>query len=235
MIRVAIVEDDPKVADEMSSFFRRYATETDIEFQISKFSNAVNFLSDYQVGFDIICMDIEMPHMNGMEAARKLREIDSQVVLIFVTNLAQYAIDGYEVDAMSYILKPTKYSTCRFMIKKAVERCRKKENCKIEITKNGTLFCLPVSAVYYVEISDHSILYHTNQGNYKGYGTMKKVEDAVPPGQFFRCNSCYLVNLEHVKKIEGNNVWVGDEVIQVSRPRKKGFLEALHEYYCQIQ
>ena len=235
MLRVAIVEDEQKVADEMASFFARYGAETDTEFQVTKFPNAVNFLSGYQAGFDIICMDIEMPHMNGMEAAKKLREIDSQVVLIFVTNLAQYAIDGYEVDAMSYMLKPTKYATFRFVIKKAMERCKKAEKSKIEIMENGTLLCLPVSAVYYVEINVHSILYHTNQGNYKGYGTMKKVEDAVPPGQFFRCNSCYLVNLEHVKKVDGNNVWVGSEVIQVSRPRKKSFLEALHEYYCQTQ
>lgn len=233
MLKVAIVEDEQKSADVLSSFFARYAEETGTEFRTTWFSDAVNFLSHYQAEFDIVCMDIEMPYMNGMEAAHKLREMDDQVVLIFVTNLSQYAIDGYEVDAMSYILKPMKYPAFQMMIKKAINKCASREQDKIEITDNGTLVCLPISSIYYVEIRNHTILYHTSRGCYQGYGTMKKVESLVPAQDFFRCNSCYLVNLAHVKKLDGNSVWVGDEVLQVSRPRRKAFLEALHEHYCR--
>lgn len=233
MLRVAIVEDDPKTASGLLSFFDEYAAETGAEFQSTTFPNAVEFLSSYRTGFDIVCMDIEMPHMSGMDAARKLREVDGQAVLIFITNLSQYAIAGYEVEAMSYILKPVKYAAFRFIIKKAVTKCAKNGQDKIEITENGTVVCLSASAIYYVEIRDHTILYHTDQGIHRGYGTMKRVEDLMPPGRFFRCNSCYLVNLEYVKKIDGNNVWVGDEVLQVSRPKRKSFLDALHEYYCR--
>lgn len=232
MLKVAIVEDEHKAAETLKSFFERYAAESGTEFQITEFPNAVVFLSGYRSGFDIVCMDIEMPHMNGMEAARKLREIDRQVVLIFVTNLSQYAIAGYEVEAMSYILKPMKYSGFKFTIKKALARCAQQSGNEIEIMGKGALIRLAVSAIRYVEIHDHSIVYHTEQGDYESYGTMKKVEHLLPPKQFFRCNSCYLVNLEHVKKIEGNNVWVGGEILQISRPRRKGFLEALHDYGC---
>lgn len=232
MLKVAIVEDDHKAAEALGSFFERYTAENGTEFQITEFPNAVVFLSGYRSGFDIVCMDIEMPHMNGMEAAKKLREIDDQVVLIFVTNLAQYAIAGYEVEALSYILKPLKYSGFEFTIKKAVAKCATQDGNEIEIMGKNTLIRLAVSSIRYVEIHDHSIVYHTDRGDYEGYGTMKKVEHLLPARQFFRCNNCYLVNLKHVKKIEGNNVWVGGEILQISRPRRKSFLDALHNYGC---
>ena len=164
MFNIAIVEDEVTSAETLKIFFDRYSTENGVEFHISEYSNAVVFLSNYSSRFDIVCMDIEMPHMNGMDAARKLREIDPHVVLIFTTNLSQYAIAGYEVDAISYILKPMKYSVFKFAVKKGISKCSEKEKNEIEIISGGTMMRLSVSLIRYVEIHDHNIVYHLEQG-----------------------------------------------------------------------
>lgn len=233
MLRIAIVEDERSSAEILRSYFQRYEAENGTKFHITEFPNAVAFLSKYRSGFDIVCMDIAMPHMNGMEAARKLRKIDDQVVLIFITNLSQYAIAGYEVNAMNYVLKPLKYPAFKLSIMRAVAYCEKNTKKEVELVLKEGQIRIAVSSIKYVEIHDHDIIYHTDTGNYSRYGTMKKVEESLPSDRFFRCNSCYLVNLGAVTKIESNAVWVGDEKLLMSRPRRKAFMEALHEYYAE--
>ena len=109
MINVAIVDDDEKVADMLRSYLERFSKENDIEFQAESFGCAVDFLSAFTDRYDIVFLDIELPDMNGIDAARKMREIDGTVALIFVTNMRQYAINGYEVNADDFIVKPVPY------------------------------------------------------------------------------------------------------------------------------
>lgn len=90
---------------------------------------------------------------------------------------------------------------------------------------------MTTDSIYYVEIHQHGILYHTGTGNFSGYGTLKKVEEMLPPEEFYRCNNCYIVNLKYVNQINDSTVRVRDEELEVSRPRRKGFVEAVHEYY----
>ena len=125
-----------------------------------------------------------------------------------------------------------KYSVFKFNINKAISKCAEKTKKEIEVMGKRTLMRLSVSSIRYVEVHDHNIVFHMERGDFESYGTMKKIEALMPPKQFYRCNSCYLVNLEHVKRIEGNNVWVGSEILQISRPRRKNFLEAVHDYYA---
>ena len=94
MITIAIVEDDKKSAKILQDYILRYSEEKQEPLAVECFENGLNFISDYKASCDIALMDIEMPHMNGLDTARKLREFDSQIPLIFITNMAQYAING---------------------------------------------------------------------------------------------------------------------------------------------
>ena len=95
MINIAIVEDDDSAALILRDYFTYYQEKNDIQFDITRFNDALSFLSDRRVLYDIILMDIELPNLNGMDAALKLREFDKESVLIFVTNMAQFAVKGY--------------------------------------------------------------------------------------------------------------------------------------------
>ena len=106
MLRIAIVEDEKDSLDRLTGLIKRYEKERDCECGVSVFGDGMNFVSDYCRVYDVVFMDIEMPFLDGMHAARKLRELDPSVMLVFVTRLASYALAGYEVDAAGYIVKP---------------------------------------------------------------------------------------------------------------------------------
>ncbi len=103
-LKVCIVEDEEKASDELISLLNRYQKEKEIEIETFKYSLPIQFLEEYKGGYDILFFDIEMPQMDGMKLAEKLRNIDKDTTLIFVTNLSQYAIRGYDYQAYSFIV-----------------------------------------------------------------------------------------------------------------------------------
>ena len=101
MIRIAIVEDEKEYQDTLLSYIKRYREEHFADIATSVFSDGMDLVDDYHGGFDILLMDIKMKHLDGMKAARKIRSMDQAVVIIFITTMAQYAVAGYEVDALA--------------------------------------------------------------------------------------------------------------------------------------
>lgn len=230
MIKVAIVEDEKQSSDLLEDHFNRYGQEKNEKFMVEVFKNAVSFLEGYQADYDIVLMDIEMPHINGMDAAKELRKIDPTVVLIFVTNMGQFAIKGYEVDAMSFILKPIHYASFALNIQKAIAQSSRSKGRKILLRTQSGIRSEYTSHLKYVEISNHKMIYHTLNGDFRGTGTLKKLEEDLQEDYFVRCNSCYLVNLQYVSQVKGLEVTVDNDVLQMSHPKKKAFLEALSLY-----
>ena len=133
MPNIALVEDEPEAADVLASFIARYAGEKGLELTVTRFGNAMDFEMTHQ-HFDLVFMDIQMPGINGMEAAQLMRTYDSETPIIFVTNLAQYAVKGYEVDALDFIVKPVTYFNFRMRMDKAMRKleamllCADREN-----------------------------------------------------------------------------------------------------------
>ncbi len=231
MIKVAIIDDNAKDAGRLIECLQLYGKDKEINFDIKTFNNGVDFLTNYRLEYDIVFLDVDMPNMDGFRTAEKLRVMDRNTILIFVTNLAQYAIEGYKYDAIDYVVKPLKYYPFAMKIKKAIQRCgEKNENVIFLSTATGEAK-IAVESIFYIEINLHEIVYHTEHGDYYARGTLKKVEESLPKSEFCRCNSCYIVNLRHVKGIDGGFVEVGGEKLFMSRPKKKNFMEALYAYY----
>ena len=230
MIQIAIVEDDPAARLRIRECLDYVSAENQIVFDIHEFSSGFSFVGQYQPGFDIVFMDIEMPGMNGMDTARALRKIDTNVVLIFVTNMAQYAISGYEVEALDFVLKPINKYSFALKVKRAVARTTKHTDDYITIKTDGGIHRERIAAVKYLEMDGHYVIYHTISGNYAEYSTMKDAEAKINRPYFVRCNRSFLVNLRYVKSLQKDVILVdGDELI-ISRPQRKAFLEALSEY-----
>ncbi len=230
MIRIALVEDDANYVSELTEYLKRYEKESKEKVDITIFSDGEDIVTDYTGKFDIILMDVEMEFMDGMTAAAKIREMDTEVVIIFITNMPQYAIQGYKVDALDYVLKPVSYFAFSQRIERALSRLKKRENKFITVVVRGGIIKLDVSSIYYVEVQDHDLIYHTTGGNYVTKGSMKEAEELLDQNKFFRCNRCYLINLEYVENFRGSDVQVYSDMVQVSRSKKKALMDALNNY-----
>ena len=221
MVNIAIVEDDRQQADQLEAALKRYSQEFRTPLKTTVYYNAMPFLGKYTAEYDIIFMDILMPMMNGMDAARILREKDEKVMVIFVTNMQQYAIQGYEVGAFDFILKPVSYPEFKLKFTRALNKLMpQKKTASILIKSDSGMVRLTPEQIIYVEVQQHHCIYHTKQGDYKQYQTM---ETQLEDFGFARCNNYLLVNLAYVTKIEGMNVHVNGTVLPVSYPRKKQF------------
>ena len=234
MLRIAVVEDDKTYAAQLKEYLVRYGTEKNQKISVALFPDGEDIVTDYSAEFDIILMDVEMTFMDGMTTAERIREKDNEVVIIFITNMPQYAIQGYKVDALDYVLKPISYFAFSQRIDRALTRVKKKEATYITVAQKGGKKKLNVDKICYVEVRDHDLIYHSTEGDIVTKSSMKEAEDTLGGSKFFRCNRCYLVNLEYVEDFRGYDVTVASDVIQVSRARKKAFMDALNDYMNEV-
>ena len=196
MVNSAIVEDDKSQAEQLESTLSRYSNEFRVPLKTTVFYNAMAFLNKYSGEYDIVFMDILMPMLNGMDASRLLREKDDKVMVIFVTNMQQYAIQGYEVGAFDFILKPVRYPEFKLKFTRAMSKLMpQKKVASILIKSESGIVRLTPDQILYVEVQQHHCVYHTRQGDFRQYQTMKSVELQLGEYGFARCNNYLLVNL----------------------------------------
>jgi len=230
-IRVAIVEDNQDSTEALKKYLKKYSRDNNVIIDYFTFQDGDEIVSFYESKYDVILLDIEMKRLDGMATAKIIREFDKDVIIIFITNTPQYAIKGYEVKALSYLLKPVPYFAFSQEMNNALDKIQKiKENHLLLTTENG-IVKVNIYDVYYVETMKHYLIVHTKNGDFKSKLSMKKMEEDLKDGNFFRCNSCYLVNLDEVTGVNGDFVNIKSCELKISRPRKKEFMEALTTYF----
>ena len=227
MRNIAIVEDEDGAAELLASYIRKYAASAGTEFNIVRFANAVEFLSDYRAVYAVVFMDIQMPGMNGMDAAAELRDRDKTVSLIFITNLVQFAQKGYEVDAVSFLVKPVSYFDFSLKFKKALDVYVMNEERSFTVKYRGGMCRISTDKLMYVEIIAHRLYYHLVDEDIEITGVLSDAEKELASYGFLRCNKCYLVNPKFIVGIKGSEVRVGNRDLQISRPRRATFLAEL--------
>ena len=225
-MKVAIIDDLTTELDMLAGYLICFAKEEAKEFDISTYESGDIFLEEFSSQFDLILMDIDMPGLNGIDTARAIRKVDEKVVLMFVTAMPQYALTGYEVDAIDYIIKPVAYPDFAIKLKKALRYVKqvKADEPVVLPTKEG-LVTLNISEIYYVESALHYCIYHTKDKEYRVRENISAVEQRLSPFGFARCNAGYLVSLKHVKAIIKDDVIVGDYTLKISRSKKASFTE----------
>lgn len=178
----------------------------------------------------MILMDIDMPGINGMDAAEKIRQTDQEVVIVFITNIASFAIRGYEVGALDYVVKPLAYYNFSMRLARALKRSRAKEPRQMILTLPDGVKKLEVEKIYYVEVQNRMLHYYTQEGIFTVRGTMQGVQQMLEAYSFAKCNHWYMVNLRHVTEVKKNTVMVGEYELEISRRNRTPFLKALTEY-----
>ena len=197
---------------------------------VTEFSDGVEILDAYRPVYDIVLLDVEMKHLDGMETARRIRALDADVVLIFITNMAQYAIKGYAVGALDYVLKPVPYFAFSQQLQKAVEKVSRHARHYLAVPVEGGLRRLDTVQIYYLESEGHRVHFYTEDGEFTAPGALKTFEEKLADCPFARCNSGYLVNLAQVRGVQQGVVEVGPYELRVSRPKRKSFLAALADH-----
>lgn len=227
VLRIAIVEDEKKYIDQLTEFVKRFGAEKGCAVGARVFQDGEDITESYRPEFDIILMDIQMRFMDGMTAARLIRERDSQVIIIFITSMAGYAIAGYEVRAFDYILKPVTYDMFSQKLARAAEHIRPADTHYIVLSDKDGQIKLDAANVLYVESSGHQMVYHTGSGVYSVRGRLDDLEKELIPAGFFRINRGYLVNLYHVTAIRDKCCVVAGDNLSISRSRKAELMDAL--------
>ncbi len=228
--KIAVVEDNKISSDKLIEYLNRYNKEHDVDFEINTFFDGDEITFDYEAKYDIIFLDIEMKRQDGMKTARKIRELDQDVIIIFITNMSQYAIHGYAVDAMSFLLKPVPYFAFSQELEKSIKRIKSNQDGYIIVPSDKGLIKVNTKEIIFIESVKHQLFIYTTDEEYVIRDTMKQMESDLAQYNFYRCHSGYLVNLLWVKKIVKDEVIVGDYTLKISRPRKKEFIETFMTY-----
>lgn len=230
-MRIALVDDDVELTRQLAGQIARYAQERGIHLESRCFSSADDFLAHYRSQFDIVFLDIEMQGTDGMTAAEKLRRVDQNVVLLFVTNMAQYAVRGYEVQALDYLLKPVPYDTLVYKLQRAIAQVQRQERNAILLQSGADRYGVDTREILYFESQRHTLLCHTQRQVFSMRSTMKAAQAQVAGLPFAKCNSCYLVNLAFVEAVEGHRLTLTTgQQLDISRGRKAEFLSAYARY-----
>ena len=209
----------------------RYKQETGNEFKIITFYNGQSLL-DYKKNLDIIFLDIKMPGLNGIQVAEKIRQKDQKVDIIFLTSLLQYAIEGYKVNAINYIVKPINYRRLKLELDNWFAKCIISEEPYIVINNDTGIYKIVLKSLKYIETYNRNLLFHTEKEDIISYKKLKEIEQVLADKGFSRCHNGYLVNLlfvESVKKLDA--MLITGEIIPISKLKRKEFLECLASYW----
>lgn len=229
-INIAIVEDELFFVRQLQEYIRRYEKERGRRVCVTTFSDGEDITDNYRGDYDIILMDIQMRFMDGMTAAEKIREMDQEVIIMFITNMIQYAIRGYKVDAMDYVVKPVEYFAFSQKLDKAVYRLNRPMQSFISVPTEDGLQKLAIQDIYYIESQGHYAKYKTAKGEFLSRAALKDLEETMGRYGFFRCAKGFMVNMKRVDGISGNDCVINDERIPVSRNKKKEFMNRLLQY-----
>lgn len=222
MFYIVICEDDTLQTELLSGYLAQIFKDLELEYKLIEFSSGEELLSNYPDIVDILFLDIQMDKLTGMDTARKIREFDSNVEIVFTTAIIDYIHEGYEVRAYRYLLKPLKYECILKHTKACINDLIDKKDTIVVKDRLQTAI-IQINDILYVEVLRKEITVYTKQDKYLFKTSMKSVECNLVKKNFFRCHKSYLINLKQVSSLreKENVVIIDSSEIPVSRYKLK--------------
>lgn len=231
MITVVICDDEQAFINRMKEYIKRFSEETKEEFSVREFTSGQTLLSSYHGNFQIIFLDIKMPEIDGIETAKRIRLMDSNVIIIFLTSIVKYVLAGYSVNAANYLIKPLDYKKFKIEMEKAVTRAVSIKNGYITVKNDRGFYKIYLSTLKYIETYQRNTMIHTTKEDIISYKKMQDHEKDLEGYPFVRCHASYIVNLQYIDSVVGNDLTLSSgEIIPISKQKKKDLMQSLAEY-----
>ena len=227
-MRIAICDDMPECRAQVREHLNRY-TAVGCFSSVTEFASADDLLAAYEQGnrFDLIFLDVEMAQTNGIDAGMRIKELDKQAILIFVSAHPQYAVFSYDCDALYYIVKPIDGDKFDRVLGKAMEKYKLLHQ-EYVLKNRGDVRRLAISDILYVEICHKHLLFHTTTGTYETVGKLNEALEELHPFGFCQVHQGYVVNMNHIKSFAQNDVVLSDGTHVMVSVRKK--TDVLRQY-----
>lgn len=227
-MRIAICDDEEIYRIELKSCLNKLLIDTD--YDINTFSDGRILLNRFEeCPFDIVFLDIEMPEIDGITLARKLRSASDSVFIVFLTSHIEYALEGYEVNALRYLTKPADPNK----VKEIIRYVQDKQNNahQIIIKSEGEDILIDINNIIYMESMDKNVRIVTSKEEYITRYNISDYEEQLKNFGFFRIHRGYLISLNKVKRIVKNDVVMDNEItLPISRNNVKTLKDTLYAY-----
>ena len=239
-MNIAICEDNIEELNIINEYIERWSKNNNIKVKIDKYQSSESFLfewTDYNK-YDIVFFDIKMKKVSGIELSNLVREKNKVVDIVFVTGMIEYALHGYKVSAMQYLLKPIKQDDIYSCLNKVLERIDSTdESSKFMIIKTPKKSMkLNYDEIYYLEMFSPNIVIHTIKEEIALRKKISEIEKELKSSSFIRCHRSYIVNLKYVKSISKKTIILENEVnIPLSRNKYKEVNDYFINYLCKIK
>ena len=230
-MRIAICDDEEKYRLELKTILNKLLINIDCD--IDTFSDGNILEADFRdKPYDLVFLDIEMPEVDGITLAKKLRSLSDKVYIVFLTSHIEYALEGYEVNALRYLTKPVNIDKLKEVIKYVQDR--ETSARQIIIKEDGEKIVIDVNDVIYMEAMNQNVRIVTVSGEHTIRYNIGDFEEQLKNDGFYRIHRGYLISLAKVKKLSKGDVIMElgkDEIsLPVSRSNLKSLKDALYSY-----
>ncbi|WP_418969526.1 LytR/AlgR family response regulator transcription factor [Alloscardovia omnicolens] len=240
LLNIAVVEDEPQFQEMLKTYITRFSQEHGTPIHLTIYSTGTDFLDDFHDQFSLVLLDVVMPGSTGFDVAHTIRQMQSRVCLVFITSMAQYAIRGYEVDAVDYILKPLEYEVFSNKFTRILRNVH--TDNKFPIENGAEITYISLSDVSYIESDKHYVIWHCEGGNVRTRHTVRSLASQLEKYGFALIRTSLLINISCVVRSTPDTVWVqtpqaqGESTIEalpIARSFRSSFRDQMARFISQ--
>ena len=234
--KIAICEDEEEQRIQLRTMIQQYCATRGCDLEITEFIRGEDLLkSDFNC-FNLIILDIQLDKINGLETARRIREEDKDVIIVFCSGLEHYAKDGYKVNAFRYLTKPFSVYDIQELLDFGGKVLYRQRMITVKFQTADAAIALRSRDIHYIETCQRKLLVHTEDHVYSCCGNLSKYEAQLKEYDFFRCHRSYLVNIQHIARVDKDCVVMegSRDIIFVSRNKMPILRKAFFRYMSDM-
>lgn len=231
-LRVAICDDDASSISRITDFVYRICGEKGLLPDIYSYHDGDELVERYAIDTDFLFLDVEMPLLDGIQAATMIRERDSHVIIVFMSNYEQYAIRGYQAGAWRYLLKPIEWQAFCREVSLPLDKCLREKDHTLHIKNDRGVYSVLIDEIFYLEVNaKKNVVVYTRDKEIECYQPLTRMAERLDLPNFYRCHNSYLVNMDYIAYVERDTIRLRSGVeIPLSKHRRKEFMQVFMKY-----